>query len=77
MRQLRAMALRSEARLLGLVLLEGGVVHVDVTDDQLPAVQAAVDCGDFVIDGMPQSEPIEVQAEAPDVVEEPKRKGRR
>lgn len=54
---IHAVALRDEAKLLGLVLRQAQEVDLDLLAEQLPLVQAAVDAGDVQVVGLPASEP--------------------
>jgi hypothetical protein len=44
-------ALKDESRVLGLVMLKGQSVLIDVLETQRAAIQAAVDSGDVSADG--------------------------
>lgn len=55
LKQIRAVALKDEAKLLGLVLRAQQQVDLDLLAEQLPLVQAAVDAGEVVVDGMSPS----------------------
>lgn len=50
-------ALKDDARVLGLVLENGRVIAIDVMDEQLPSVQAAIDSGDVSVAGMSATAP--------------------
>lgn len=57
LRSINAVSLKDEARILGLVLPVRGVANIDVSDEQLPDVQAAIDRGDVSVAGMPKTAP--------------------
>lgn len=52
LRSIKALSLKDEARMLGLVLSAGFSVTVDVLESQVPDVQAAIDRGDVSVEGM-------------------------
>lgn len=55
LKHIHAVALRDEAKLLGLVLRQAQEVDLDLLAEQLPLVQAAVDAGDVAVAGMTPS----------------------
>lgn len=65
MRGLVVLALRDEARCLGLVLSAGASHQVDVLEEQLAHVQEAIDRGDIAVDGMPAAAPALEESPAP------------
>lgn len=63
MRQVRVLALRDDAQFLGLRMMCGAALLVDILDEQAAAAQAAVDCGDVAIEGFSPTEVAPVVAE--------------
>ena len=53
---IHAVALKDQAKLLGLVLRQAQEVDLDLLADQLPLVQAAVDAGEVQVVGLPAAE---------------------
>lgn len=57
LRSITATSLKDDARLIGLVLRVDHVVTIDVLDEQVADVQAAIDRGDVSVAGMSAAAP--------------------
>lgn len=64
LRGITATSLKDEARLIGLVLPAGGIAQIDVSEEQVADVQAAIDRGDVSVIGMTAT-PAKAAPQAP------------
>lgn len=55
--QVKVTSLKDDVRLFGLILSKGAQLAIDITDDQLDAVQKMVDSGDVEVEGMKKAAP--------------------